>query len=421
MGLAAWGYGTGATTAAAHPFSLTIQGIDMIDAVPRDSISVSTSLASNATMDFTIEDRDNSIVIPSGYADVLLTEHAVASALMAFEPTAFEPTAFEVSAGTVPTDQILFSGLIIGTEITSLGIGRMIGVRCVDYGYLLDSRNFHPPLAWGGGSTGDVDPIVQRYCAAGLPGPITAMAASPSNGSPSGDRRVSLPGWILGAGQTEQGGTLRGALGNLADNFYNISLLPDYMGAASDVAIYVDPERRLNVWPLTGNAGAAPKTIVETAPAANEVNAENVTAQIDYTQVRSHIWITDSGTEGSDYSLKVAGSVADTNGYEIEGSGASLDYDDWDNPSRSGWVRLGPADSARIRGSFSIIGTTNWRIGQLVTITNAGCGLLADTFLIHAVSTDFLGGSVRRCRVEFGGIRASASRATRTLIARASA
>jgi len=349
MGVAAWGYGTGATSSAAHPFSLTIQGIDVIDMVPMQTITVTTSIASNATMDFTIEDRGNALVIPAGYADILFTDHTNA--------------------------EIVFSGLVIGVEVRGLEIGREITVRCVDYGYLLESRNFHPSLAWGGGSTGNVDPIVQRYCAATLPGPITAMAASPSAGSPSGDGRISLPGWILGAGQTEQGGTLRGALENLAGNFYNISLIPDFMGAASDVAIFVDPERRLNVWPLTGNAGAAPKTIVETAPAANEINAENIAVQTDYTQVRSHIWITDSDTAGKDYSLKVAGSVADTNGYEIEASGVSLDYEDWDNPAYSGWVRLGPADDARIRGSFSVIDTHNWRIGQLVTIRAPSVGL----------------------------------------------
>ena len=47
-----------------------------------------------------------------------------------------------------------------------------------------------------------------------------------------------------------------------------------------------------------------------------------------------------------------------------------------------------------------------------------GLGNLGDAYLIYAVRTQFLGGQVRRCYIEFGGIAASSARATRTLIAR---
>ena len=51
MCVATWGYGTGATTDDAHPFSLPIQGIDVIDWVPLESIKVTVTVTTaNVTL-----------------------------------------------------------------------------------------------------------------------------------------------------------------------------------------------------------------------------------------------------------------------------------------------------------------------------------------------------------------------------------
>ena len=427
MGIAAWSYGTGATTSAAHPFSLAIQGIDVIDAVPRETIRLTSSIASNGTLEFAIEDIANTQPIPTAYADVLFTEHAVAKAFTAFEPTAFEPTAFQTSLATTGVDEIIFSGLVIGVEVSALAMGRMISIRCVDYGLLLDKIGMTADF-----TALEAGPSYPQTAAALAPiGPITSGAQAGGTWLATNDARVMLPqyGFVYGLESLEGDvyaawTPLRGVLEEIAAHNIASQLAPNPV--TGDFFIFVDPEQRLNWWNENvtyGNVhlGSAPRKIVEsTSPAADEMTAADLTITYDHTGLESFVRGADSDAATGGDNSRYLSDTAASGGLQI-GTASLTRFMSDDNESY--WACRGYLDSRSTvaRGTFTVIGTVNFRIGQVATITSAALGLSADTFLIHAVSTDFLGGSVRRCRVEFGGIRASASRATRTLIARASA
>jgi len=75
MPVLTWGYGTGSTGGTAQPFGLRIQGVDYIGSVPIDSISVSASASSNATLTFSILDTTGTLPIPAGWADVEFVDY----------------------------------------------------------------------------------------------------------------------------------------------------------------------------------------------------------------------------------------------------------------------------------------------------------------------------------------------------------
>jgi hypothetical protein len=380
-------------------------------------------------MEFVIDDIDNSMTIPPAYADALFTEHAVPVSSPAFESTAFEPTAFRVSTSTADIDEIIFSGLVIGTETMTQATGRLIGVKCVDYGYLLDCLVTQADVIISGGAA--IGTLVQTIMGSTASGPITALAlnneSAPWAGSAAerielvdaeGSRHQSLYDTVAETDTISGRTSIRSALMGIIDRAYGLVADPFIYEGRAMVA-YVDPERRLNVWRASRNVGTAPYVIVEAEPGSGESRAESVTIVRDHTTLNAGVYLSDNDTSmGGDNSCFWV-ETGETNGYMII-------RDTYADNMSSNFVREINAriyldkSGTTVRGSLSVLGTKNWRIGQQMTITNAACGLSAETVLIHAVRTDFLGGQIRRCYVEFGAIRASGARTTRTWVTRTS-
>lgn len=114
--IAALALGTGAATSAAHPYSLWVDGRDVIAAVPWQSISVTTSAATGTrgSLRFTIADPLNAIVGSiSNDAEVVFWDHT--------------------------NDVPVFGGFVIGIRKTSsYATGLRAEIDVTDYGVLLD-------------------------------------------------------------------------------------------------------------------------------------------------------------------------------------------------------------------------------------------------------------------------------------------
>jgi hypothetical protein len=114
----AWAPGTGATTSAAHPFNLEINGTDWINSADMAGIRIEMpGPGSNGSMTFTLQDP-TSIINVSEWDEVRFIEHAA-------------------------TRPILFGGFVQSVSYTAWAAnGRTLTIQCVGYGILLDKKVF---------------------------------------------------------------------------------------------------------------------------------------------------------------------------------------------------------------------------------------------------------------------------------------
>ena len=198
---------------------------------------------------------------------------------------------------------------------------------------------------------------------------------------------------------TIEGVKVREALEQIADEAQNA-------GSTDERRFYVDAQRRLH-W-FAGSEGlAAPYTV---GPAA-DIEVEDLEIEYDSFDVVHHVYV--RGKEGKRH-VGGSGWVYNT-GSDFQ-LGAVSDFLDAPHSDTVGSRnRRGRAFLRRhaevVSGSFVTLGTSGWRAGQYVTITDDQLGLSSDVFRIARVMGTFeVSGAVLSHTIEFGAVRRSVLR-----------
>jgi hypothetical protein len=174
--------------------------------------------------------------------------------------------------------------------------------------------------------------------------------------------------------------------------------------------IYVDEVGRLN-YHATLTGPAAPYAIVEGVPAGGEANAIDLEYTNDDSNIINAVYVDGKNAAGSGWVTK-GGSIAQY-GWAAE----VLSAPDSDTSTKKriiGSSYISSRGAPIARGTFKTVGKTGWMPGQVVTITNTGVGLSAQTFEIKHVTVRAITGTpTYEHTIEFGARRPSASRGSR--------
>jgi hypothetical protein len=351
--------GCGALPVTADTFALYVNGVDYSDptkntagaSIEVPTLTVATSIASNATADFTIYDP-NRLVTLGAWSDVLVW---------------WKPAGGE---------RVLFSGLVVAQTIRQVGIGREITVRCTDYGILLDNTFSRSVVAT------DADPSlfsVQTACGLGLPAPIFALGGSYVSGDVRIQGRYDAT-YVIGYQGDAVTDTLSGDLRSVLDAIASRCVTFDPAYTPVPIAYYVDPLRRLNFWTFTSET--APVALTD---AAGGTAPENLELEYDYTAQET------ASQVGGTTTFAMVGNRSGSNGYALGWVSVTI-------TGAESYARIVAANRQRssplLRASFTIETTGDWHIGQIVTITSAAHGLASATFLVSSVDWTFASGAV---------------------------
>lgn len=154
---------------------------------------------------------------------------------------------------------------------------------------------------------------------------------------------------------------------------------------------YADAERRVHYY-MNNEGVAAPYH------AGVDVLVEDLTVERDSTDVKHHVYIRGKNAKGSgwvynkgsDFALGAVSTFLDRPNSDTVG-----------DRNRRGRAFLRRQEEV-VSGSFKVQGTTGWRAGQLLTITDAQLGLSSKTYEIRRVSGELHPGSHTVHTIEFG-------------------
>lgn len=386
--------GCGAWSTAADVFALFINGVDYSDpgkntagaSIPIESLRVSTSLASNASASFDILDAGRLVTV-GALSDVVIWDNlGSASGATGFQLNAFQNDTF--GDGTAPASRILFSGLVVGQSVRQSSTGRVISVRCVDYGYLLDKTASQTITTYRFVTAANV---IQKVT---LPPGI--MGLGYTGAYISGDARIQLnhstddlsyqSDDLPTAGEID---TITGSARSILEYVAERTTAFSTYEPARPLNIYIDPLRRLNAWHETNEV--APVALTDTV---GGTNPENLELEEDYSGLETGVTIVD--TAAPYVSGVYAGDITEANDRLIAPSSISRAV----GPGGWQWYYYSTPylaqHGAAQRGSFDLTTSDDWHIGQIVTITSAAHGLSAETFIISSADWSFPGGTVRR-------------------------
>lgn len=394
MSVGTWGPGTGATGTGSHPFCLRIQGVCYIGSVPIESITVTQSVSGNGTLTFTILDTTSALPVPEGWADVEFADRT--------------------------EQEVIFGGLVMGTTVRLNAAGvRSVEVRCVDYGVLLDVSPLPVEL-----TVTDADYLVhrlaQRISGAAPLGGITALLYTSG-----GDGRVV--GLVDGGhtGEYYQVPIAPGATETVSANQPVRSPLSSYAARVEDVwtapaiprpaDVYITPLRQLAVRPSTKTFGTAPLEVRHNPSTSTHVAAEDVSLDTDSRQREAGVYVADADTTtGGDNSGYVRGTI---NGYSVMPGTLSVPLPDDAQRDLEGTIYTA-GRAAAVTGRVVVVSVKNFFAGTALTVYYPNAGL-DGTYAVHAVTTRFLGGLLRRTEIQFGGELGTVAKFNRTRFARA--
>jgi hypothetical protein len=352
--------GSSLTNHAAHPFSLFVDGEDVIvpvgsaqKGVPVDSIKI-TEGGSNASgsMEFLFDDPAKAYSLPTA-AEVVLWDHGQ----------------------NIP----LFGGFITGRSLQpAFGqVGRAVEVTCTDYAPLLDAR----VVPAFGRPAGLSDQAILQSLIALFGGELTGLddTIASTNGSMPGISFIGV--------------TLRQAVEKVASS------------AGTNRVYWVDSLRKVNY--TSASALIAP-FVVDDQPTGGEVAVEDLTLEYEDVIINS-VYVQGANRAGSGF-VRDRDSIRDVK-QEFQAFLAQPASDTTAKRNSYGAAYLGRVKNAVVRGSFHIANSHGWRPGQIVTITNAALGLVSATFQIVSVQSAIASGTgYRHYDVAFGALPRSLAR-----------
>jgi hypothetical protein len=358
---------TKAFTTASHPFSLTINGVDII---PRpgvgtlgrkygatlESMSVSEVGANGASsMSFLYEDPASLYTLPAG-ARVLFTNNVA--------------------------NEVLFSGYIIRRAVVPIQSqqGYAVSVTCTDYSMLLDLA-FVPALKYAAGHTDQK--LIQAVVANTIRHTTIYTHTSLCTQTNASMEAVDFSDL-----------TLRSAIEQVQ------------MQAGPDRHYYVDFLGRLHYYSgaTESGMGAAP-FVISDVPTGSQRAPSDLELEYDDSQIVNCVYIIGATPLGTGWvkdetSIKAYGLRQGS--LEVHTSKTVVSM------VNAGSHFLTLHKDPLVRGSFSQQGTdTGWRVGQAVTVTNAALGISSAVYPVRQIDTTFEGGNGLRTRViNFGELPA---------------
>jgi hypothetical protein len=349
-------------TSAAKAYTLTVNGVNIINSVPIDHAPIRwTDEAANdaGTLTFTVEDEAlwaSRTALPRG-ADVRFRDNT--------------------------NSDTVFGGTLLSLRyLRDRPRGRYVEVTCTSYDWWLDNR---------------VVPLfrsVQNHA-----GRERRIARDRNVVQALMDRRAGMifaPDSTVDVTNTDmpeieiKGVTVREALEEIADAAQN-------SGSESPRRFYVDTQRRLH-W-YAGNEGvAAPYDV-----GPDDLEVEDLSWDIDAMDIVHHAYVRGKNAAGSGWVYNTGSD------FEIGAVSAFVDspraktVGDRNRKGRAFLRRQGAA----VGGQFSVIQTSRWHAGQLLTIEDPLLGL-EGTYEIKRVTGEIGGlGEMRTDTIEFGNVRRS--------------
>lgn len=262
--------GTGATSSAAHPYSLEVSGRDLITQVDRRSIRVYRTLegSSVSTMSFRVENTDNTLDFSGMWGRALSGHGSGYGAAWSMQPVLFHDHT---------TNRTLFRGFVDGLRMGSAYAGgTFIEVRAVGISTMMDRLIIVQ------------DVTIDRTKYAGPLAMVSALLALvPTQGvlfiKPIGAEWDGV--YMVGSQTISAGTTLRTAL---------LSLLEE-LGGTPSVLYADDVDGGVYVYTTGDDRGSAPKNIDYAPSGGGEVAAEELVYDLELGDFRNTIYI-DSAT-----------------------------------------------------------------------------------------------------------------------------
>lgn len=337
-------------------YALTVNGVDVLPLVPLDEQPVTWSdQAANGvgTLEFTVEDRSswaNRAPLVRG-ADVRFRDLSQASPL--------------------------FGGTLLTVRQVRGVTGRFSDCTVADYDWWLDHRVV-PSFRSKQDTGGRVRQITRdRNIVAALIERRMPMLAG--SWSTMDETNTNMP--LIEV----EGVTAREALETIADAAQTGE-------SPYPRRFYVDAQRRLH-WYMNNEGAAAPYVV-----GGAGIEVEDLEVEYDAADVIHHVYVKGKNAKGSGWVYN--------KGSDFAAGAVSAFIDRPKSDTIADRNRHGRAFLRRqeevTAGSFMVQGTTGWRSGQLLTITDAQLGLTAETFEIRVVNGELRQGSHVVHRIEFG-------------------
>lgn len=369
--------GAALTTPAAHPWSLTLDGLDVIKkpgaagngyGTPIEGVEVTEAAPGRVSgMVWTIDDPAAELTITAG-AFVVLWDHT--------------------------NDVPAFAGFLMTPTFRPSGVGRLIDCRAIGIEAILDWAilpAFTPPAVTFL-ETAIQAAVAQAAMPASVPGLNVATAASSSQATPIGSNGLGVtPSGAI------SGGTLRAVIQAMIDRRTPAILPPDGVAVLFTIDFYggLRVYRRRNGTPTDVPSDYATLTVTDTA--AGAIAASNLEHTVDMAGTIRGVAVVGGNAAGTGVVMDGTGEPGPI---ELLTDAAILTDDDKRNRA---WAVMAPSTSSA-RGSFDLVDTTiaaGVHAGSPLVLTDAQTGATGTYNLGELVRT-YTGSGRQNVKVTYG-------------------